>query len=414
MKILRFQASNFMRLSAVEIEPDSDGLVILSGRNGQGKSSVLNAIWAALGGKEAAPADPIHSGAEEASISLDLGDMTVLRKFKRDAAGEVVTSLVVRRADGSHITKTPQAVLNALWDRLAIDPLVFAKSKPAEQFETLKRFVDGFDFDKNAAERKTLFEERTDANRDAKRLRAQIAGIVLPSKKPVVEDVTELLEEQKAAIRHNEDIAERGRNRTQAVQTIADLDKEISDLEDKLEAMQARRASLQKRLGEAPPLPVPIPLEPITARLAAIQETSAVAAKFAEHARLAKAAELAEDRAALLTKGIEACDEAKAEAIAKSKLPVKGLDLIDGAVTLNGHPFDQASTAEQLRASIAIAGAMAPALRVLRVAEGSMLDQAGMQLVEQYARANDLQIWMEVVSDSGDVGFVIENGELAQ
>ena len=47
MKILTLTAENFMRLAAVEITPDGN-MVQITGRNGMGKSSVLNAIWAAI------------------------------------------------------------------------------------------------------------------------------------------------------------------------------------------------------------------------------------------------------------------------------------------------------------------------------------------------------------------------------
>ena len=49
MKILRLSASNVMRLRAVEIEP-AGTVQIVAGKNGAGKSSVLNALWLALGG----------------------------------------------------------------------------------------------------------------------------------------------------------------------------------------------------------------------------------------------------------------------------------------------------------------------------------------------------------------------------
>ena len=49
MKILKLTAENFKKLSAVEITPDGN-VVVISGKNGAGKSSVLDAIEAALCG----------------------------------------------------------------------------------------------------------------------------------------------------------------------------------------------------------------------------------------------------------------------------------------------------------------------------------------------------------------------------
>ena len=49
MNIVKLRAENIKRIVAVEIEPDG-ALVQITGRNGAGKSSVLDAIWWALAG----------------------------------------------------------------------------------------------------------------------------------------------------------------------------------------------------------------------------------------------------------------------------------------------------------------------------------------------------------------------------
>ena len=72
MQILSLQADNFKRLRAVQITPKGD-LVLVAGRNAQGKSSVLDAISAALSGAGACPADPIRHGessAPEVTVAL--------------------------------------------------------------------------------------------------------------------------------------------------------------------------------------------------------------------------------------------------------------------------------------------------------------------------------------------------------
>lgn len=49
MKIVHLVAENVKKLRAVEISPKGE-LVTISGKNGQGKTSVLDAIWWALAG----------------------------------------------------------------------------------------------------------------------------------------------------------------------------------------------------------------------------------------------------------------------------------------------------------------------------------------------------------------------------
>lgn len=82
MKIIELQAENVKRLRAVDITPDGT-LQVIGGRNAQGKSSVLDAVWLALGGGKAAKETPlpIRDGQEKASVRLDLGDLIVTRSW---------------------------------------------------------------------------------------------------------------------------------------------------------------------------------------------------------------------------------------------------------------------------------------------------------------------------------------------
>ena len=76
--IVELRAENFQRLKAVQIRPHGR-VVRLTGDNGEGKTSVLEAIASAIRGKDACPRDPIRGGADKAWVSLDLGDKIVRR-----------------------------------------------------------------------------------------------------------------------------------------------------------------------------------------------------------------------------------------------------------------------------------------------------------------------------------------------
>lgn len=102
----------------------------------------------------------------------------------------------------------------------------------------------------------------------------------------------------------------------------------------------------------------------------------------------------------------------KADAIAAAKMPIEGIGFGDGMVLLNELPFDQASDAEQLRASISIAAAMSPRLKVIRVRDGSLLDEEAMKTLAAWAAEKDFQVWIERVSADAKVGFVLEDGRL--
>ena len=58
VKINSFELENVKRVRAVRVEPAENGLTIIGGKNGQGKTSVLDAIAWALGGDRFRPSQP--------------------------------------------------------------------------------------------------------------------------------------------------------------------------------------------------------------------------------------------------------------------------------------------------------------------------------------------------------------------
>ena len=55
-----------------------------------------------------------------------------------------------------------------------------------------------------------------------------------------------------------------------------------------------------------------------------------------------------------------------------------------------------------------------PKLRVLRVADGSLLDDESMQIIRDLTETKDYQIWIEYASRNSDdkMGVYIEDGEV--
>jgi len=169
MKITRLTAENIKRIKAVEITPDGN-LVVIGGRNAQGKTSVLDSITYALAGASSHPDKPIRNGEDKAKIVCELDDLIVTRTFTPKGG-----SLMVSNKEGAKYA-SPQAMLDELTGKLTFDPLAFARMQPREQLETLKSLV-GLDFAEMDAKRHQLYEERTLVNREGKKLANQIEGI---------------------------------------------------------------------------------------------------------------------------------------------------------------------------------------------------------------------------------------------
>lgn len=420
MKIVKLRAENFKRLQAVEITPDGN-LVQITGRNGSGKSSVLDAIFAALGGKPAVPTTPVRRGQKDAIVELDLGDMVVRRRFD----DEGTTALQVESKDGATF-KSPQTLLDAMLGRMTFDPLEFMRLKPREQLDMLRSVVTvDVDLDKLDALNRTDYDKRTDVNRDEKRLRTEAEAIVVPPDLPASPiDVSDLTAQLRSAAEHNASIetrkarrqtvrAEVNAHRQQALDFGARIDqlrRQITELEEQARAANAAADAAQARLDAAEALPEPINVDELEAKIADAQRINA-----GIEARTRKATKRAEAdgmkaAADLLTAAINARATERDEAIARAEMPVPGLGFGDGEVTFNGLPFAQASGAEQLRTSLAIAMAANPKLRIVRIKDGSLLDEDGIRLVAEMAAARDFQVWMECVDSSGTVGVVMEDG----
>src|SRR3990167_8825883 len=401
MKILKLTAENVKKLRAVEITPTGE-LVEITGKNGAGKTSVLDAIWWALAGTKHIQAVPIRTGATKARIRLDLGELIVERRFT-----PVGSTLTVEKADGARYT-SPQGILDALLGALTFDPLAFVGQEPREQFETLRRLVTlEVDVDQLDALNRGDFDLRTEINRDAKTKRAQADGIAVRAGVPEAAiDTAALKDAMGAAAAHNADLEARKGRRAAAAQNIVtgrdaatakrmerDRFRHLADELDRAAVdLEANTDALQAKLDAAPALPDPVDVAALRTALDSAEEL--------------------EGQARALTDTMEARERTKAEAIAKAPMPVPGLGFGEGLVTFDGVPFDQAETSAQIRVGVAIAMAANPKLRVIRIKEGSFLDQDNLALIAEMARAHDYQVGLERVDTSGKVGVVIDDGQV--
>ena len=415
MQIIRLEADNFKKLKAVEITPHGD-LVMVTGRNAQGKSSGLDAIAAALSGAGACPVDPIRHGETSATIQLDLGEVIVTRRFT--PAGSTLT---LTNAEGSKIS-SPQKMLDSLLGSLTFDPLEFTRMKPRDQFEQLKDVAKvDLDLEKMDQLNQADFARRTDLNREAKAARAQLEGLRLPAgdvgePRDVAQLIAQVQEASQARM-----TSQRERDDRQRIQNRIDAKRaEVDALRTKAMALQEEIKVLKAQVEAEPSTPEP---EAYDASIETLNEAIRTAQTHNETIRvgqdaLRKKAELEtlattkETAAQGLTESMAARQEAKEKALAGAKFPVPGLGLGEGIVTYNGVPLSQASSAEQLRISTALAMAANPKLKVVLIREGSLLDEQGLHLVAEMAQKNGFQCWVESVSNRKDIGICIEDGQV--
>lgn len=395
LTIVKLTASNVKRLRAVTIAPDGN-LVVLSGRNGQGKTTVLDCIEYAIGGKDAICAEPVRRGEDSAEIVCDLGDLVVRRRFVAGGG----TTVEVTDKNGLRFP-SPQKVLDELYGRLSFDPLAFARQAPKQQLETLRGLL-GLDFSESDRRHDVLYAERTLINRELKNAQARLQALPeLPNTPTAPVSASDLVAEIQRAQNRNAEVARK---------------------RDRLTAIEARAKSLQAELdalGEewkrisAEDLTT-IDTAPLTQRLGEVEQINNRVRQNAQRAEVAKEVESKAAKSEELTRQIDAVKAGKAERIAAAKMPVAGLGFGESGVALNGLPLEQASAAEQLRVSVAIGLAMNPRLRVLLIRDASLLDHDSMRLVAEMARDAGAQLWLERVETDDATTVVIEDGQVQE
>lgn len=408
MKIIKLTASNVKRLRAVEITPDGT-IQVITGRNAQGKTSVLDAIWLALGGGKASRETvmPIRDGEDKARVVLDLGDLLVTRTW--NSAGSTLT---VTSADGAKYG-SPQAKIDALVGRLSFDPLKFVRLPPKDQREALLRLVDiEEDLDRLEQMRAETFSERTDIGRKIKDLGA-IAELY-----PDVPDEEVSVAKLAAEWEAGRELDQRHAHAEEAEWIAAE---EVSRAEAKIDELKAALQAAEQALTEAhakvaaaakanDSLPAPVDLDAIRDRMNSADQINH---KVRENQRISAANARRDELKAeseRLTARIAEFDHAKETLLSEAAFPVDGLGFDADGVTYHDVPFSQASSAEQIRVSLAMAMAMNPELRVIRILDGSLLDKESMQIVTDMATEHDFQVWIERVDDSSESAVVIEDG----
>ncbi|WP_434315877.1 AAA family ATPase [Leifsonia sp. P73] len=410
LRVTNLKAENYKRLVAVDISP-SGNVVTIAGRNAQGKSSVLDALWAALAGGEASRAtqQPIREGQDSAVVRLDLGDIIVTRRWTKDDAG----TLTVESADGAKYS-SPQKLLDEMLGRRAFDPLAFVRQSPKDQVATLVSTVDlPFDPEELERKRKGVYDQRTEVGRDVAKLEAQLASY--PDHDPNLPDEEEsasaLLAEADAAREQNASIDRAVSEANRQASAVEWAEDALREAQASLDAARSQYADAQKALKA---MPTRVDVSGFTERLDGLEASNRRIRAQKDRTMVAGFLSAAKQKRAEHTIQLERIEKQKAEALAAVEFPVPGLSFDDAGVTLNGIPLSQSSSAEQLRVSVALAMAANPKLRVLRIMDGSLLDSESMQIIAELAAEHDYQVWVEVVDESGKVGVTIEDGQVAR
>jgi len=423
LRVIELRTENFMGLKLAEVRPDGD-MVVIGGRNGSGKTSLLNAIECAIRGKRFHPDRPVRDGEESGEIVLDLGELKIRRKFRADGGG----TISVETPDGMR-PKKPQELLDNLAGAIAFDPLEFSRMEPAARLAFVRELagVDVSDLDR---ERTDAYDERTEENRTAKLLTSQLAGFAYHESAPAeAVSVTVLLEQLDAARKERaandeqrKELDNLGLMATDAERAIEDATDELRRLEAQVaeqatnaERLKVERCNIDNRTEEQKRTVAQLvdpSTDAIEHQIANAEQTNRIVSENARHAELKSQRDSHVKTGNALSARIVNLDRERAERIGAAKLPVEGMSFGEDGVTFRGIPFAQLSSAEQLRVSVGMGMALNPKLHVMLVRDGSLLDADSMELIASMAQEHGYQTWIERVGTADAGAIVIEAGEV--
>jgi len=424
-KLIQLTAENIKRLKAVSF-PMRDGMNVVGGDNGAGKSSVLDSLMFLFMGKKHPDPELLRRGEEKGFVEAETEHLIMKRTLTKKGGG----SLTLRLKEGNRSAfSAPQAEIDELTRPICFDPVRFLRMNAKDQVNALRLLV-GLDFSELDTKYRTNYDLRTEVGRDHKRLEAEVEAMPYDKSatqaiplKPVQDKIanieslqamaiaagTELSRAESAMTRYKDRLGELGRQREVLQKQLEDVLKSI-ETGNTLFLEQGKIVSKLRFDSEAKNKAVPNSVELMTEleKLRAHNQNVSQNELRAEKAKERDAKRREYDQ---LTSVVEGVEGDKKKMLAEAKFPIEGLSFDEDGVRFNDLPLSQASSAEQLRVAVAVSAAMNPAMPVMMIKEGSLLDDSSMDLVSELADEFDLQVVMERVEKDGYVTILITDGE---
>lgn len=400
VKINSLEIENVKRIKAVKLEPTKDGLTVIGGKNGQGKTSVLDAIIWGLGGDSYKPSVPQRIGAlVPPSIHIELDNGLIVERKGANSALKVTDSTG---------KKSGQKLLNVFISKLALNLPAFLESSDKEKADTLLQIIGvGDQLSKLEEQEKKLYNDRREVGRWA--TMKQEAAKNMPSFSGVPEEpvsASELIKEQQAILLKNAENEKKRRNADHYNKVLAEAQIAYDEAKKALE--QAEKDCVEARKS-AEGLK-----DESTAELEkSIADVDALNEKIRTNRKKKDAEEEAEryqQKYDALTCDLEDVREQKKQLLDGAKLPLPGLSVSDGKLLYKGIPWDGMSGAEQLKVATAIVRELNPKCGFVLMDKLEQMDVDTLNEFGEWLKEQGLQVIATRVSTGEECSVIIEDG----
>lgn len=400
VKINELLIENVKRVKAVQFEPSADGLTIIGGRNGQGKTSVLDAIAWALGGNNYKPSVPERDGAlVPPNLHIELSNGLIVER-----KGENST-LKVTDPNGN---KSGQQLLNEFVSTLALDLPKFINGSDKDKADSLLKILGiGDVLSQLDTKENQLYAQRTEVGRIADRKKKAADEMQMyPNvpKEPV--SATELIKQQQEILARNGENERKRQDAARYEQILANAQIAFDEAKAALQkaeqdCLTARKsaedlhdestAELEKNLAEIEALNIKI-------RANSTKEAAEVEANNLQQEYDG------------LTGQIESVREERSKLLDSAELPLPGLSVKDGKLIYNNMPWDGMSGSDQLKVATAIVRKLNPQCGFVLMDKLEQMDLETLQEFGAWLKQEGLQVIATRVSTGDECSIIIEDG----
>lgn len=417
VKINTLEVENVKRVKAVTLTPNQNGLTILGGNNGQGKTSVLDAICWAVGGNKYKPSNAAREGAyTDPHIRIQLSNGLIVERAGKNAALKVIDP------QGN---KSGQALLDSFISELALNLPKFLNASDKEKADTLLQIIGvGDKLAQMENEEQRLYNQRRAVGQIAdqkKKFAAELPSWQNVPEQPVT--ASELIQQQQEILARNGANMQR-RNEFKSLEAKHGiLGEKLRGLNDQIQQLSDARIELQKEIEaleeaiEAAGKTVAELHDESTAEIEqSIAEIDAVNAKVRDNIAKAQAEQEAADLSGQydeLTEQIEDIRKARTDLLSSADLPLPGLSVEGGKLLYNGKAWDCMSGSEQLTVATAIVRRLNPQCGFVLLDKLEQMDVQTLAGFGQWLEAQGLQAIATRVSLGGECSVIIEDGYIA-
>lgn len=404
IKINSLEFENVKRIKAVKLEPSQNGLTVIGGKNGQGKTSVLDTIAWMLGGNKYMPSEPTRKGSvipPSLRIVMDNG-LIVERSGKN-------SSLKVIDPNGN---KSGQKLLDEFISSLALNLPAFMTSSNKEKAKILLQIIGVGEKLLEIEKKEVELYNRRHAIGQIATQKASFAKEMISYPDAPNEPVTasELIRQQQEILARN------GENQRKR-ENLAKIEAHANALSDKIAELNRELTSVLADLETARKDALMLHDESTEELERNIADIEAVNIKVRANLDKEKAEEEAkafQQEYDTLSNQLDAVRKEKFDLLHNANLPLEGLSVEDGELTYNGFKWDNMSGAEQLKVSTAIVRKLNPNCGFVLLDKLEQMDVDTLNDFGLWLESEGLQAIATRVSTGDECSVIIEDGYIKE